>query len=226
MDSLRRVESRAHHLYVKIRLTLARFFLRLALPKDMIGLRAGRDKPVAVLPLGNVDLGILVFSCELIRLVFGAGCRLLPAFDVPVDIWDYERDILDADKLLVMLAEQDLFQKNSRVLALTELDITSKDFPLLYGYASLNKVRPVGVCSVNLLDFEDVPRWVAYGRFAKIIVHEIGHTFAISHCENKTCVMRDMKNVHIDDLGSDFCESCHLRIQLWDKVVPTPATVV
>jgi len=46
-------------------------------------------------------------------------------------------------------------------------------------------------------------------RLAKVITHEIGHIFGLSHCENISCVMHHHTSVEdIDIVGNSFCDKC------------------
>lgn len=56
-------------------------------------------------------------------------------------------------------------------------------------------------------------------RLVKICIHEIGHTLALPHCENSSCIMQDAAETikTIDQVSGDFCQRCH-------KVVSNSAT--
>jgi len=46
-------------------------------------------------------------------------------------------------------------------------------------------------------------------RFAKEVIHELGHTFGLIHCHNPSCVMRASTYVEdIDQKGMSLCTSC------------------
>ncbi|MBC8343219.1 MAG: archaemetzincin family Zn-dependent metalloprotease [Bacteroidetes bacterium] len=52
-------------------------------------------------------------------------------------------------------------------------------------------------------------------RFAKIIIHELGHTFGLIHCHIPVCVMRSSTYVEdIDQKGKDFCTPCRAKLDL------------
>ncbi|TFF63550.1 MAG: hypothetical protein EU521_01195, partial [Promethearchaeota archaeon] len=49
-------------------------------------------------------------------------------------------------------------------------------------------------------------------RVSKEAIHELGHTFGLSHCENE-CVMRYSNNLYeADKKPSTFCEICFSRL--------------
>jgi archaemetzincin len=46
-------------------------------------------------------------------------------------------------------------------------------------------------------------------RFGKVVIHEMGHSFGLIHCQNPSCIMRSSTYVEdIDQKGKDFCHSC------------------
>ena len=45
-------------------------------------------------------------------------------------------------------------------------------------------------------------------QFYKLVLHELGHTAGLPHCETKTCLMRDAKGGNPFDQEKDFCSNC------------------
>jgi archaemetzincin len=51
-------------------------------------------------------------------------------------------------------------------------------------------------------------------RFVKEVIHELGHTFGLIHCQSQTCVMRSSTYVEdIDQKSSHLCKSCRDFLQ-------------
>ncbi len=51
-------------------------------------------------------------------------------------------------------------------------------------------------------------------RFAKEIIHELGHTFGLIHCHTPSCVMRSSTYVEdIDQKKTHFCPGCRSLIE-------------
>lgn len=54
---------------------------------------------------------------------------------------------------------------------------------------------------------------ILYDRFRKVIIHELGHTFGLIHCQNPSCVMRSSTYVEdIDQKKHFLCEYCKERL--------------
>jgi len=46
-------------------------------------------------------------------------------------------------------------------------------------------------------------------RFRKVVIHELGHTFGLIHCQYPNCVMRSSTYVEdIDQKKNFFCKNC------------------
>jgi archaemetzincin len=51
-------------------------------------------------------------------------------------------------------------------------------------------------------------------RLIKEVLHELGHTLGLPHCENKKCVMVFSNSIEdVDYKGSKFCERCRELLQ-------------
>lgn len=56
-------------------------------------------------------------------------------------------------------------------------------------------------------------------RFAKEVIHELGHTFGLIHCHNINCVMRSSTYVEdIDQKETSFCPECRNLISILPAV--------
>jgi archaemetzincin len=58
-------------------------------------------------------------------------------------------------------------------------------------------------------------------RAVKEAVHELGHTFGLSHCASPRCVMRFSNSLaDTDRKGSEWCELCEQELQADRRNVP------
>ncbi|PBJ14533.1 hypothetical protein [Flavobacterium sp. ACN6] len=57
-------------------------------------------------------------------------------------------------------------------------------------------------------------------QFYKLVLHELGHTAGLPHCEIKTCLMRDAKGGNPLDEEKDFCFKCKtfLKAKGWQFI--------
>ncbi len=112
--------------------------------------------------------------------------------------------------------EQQLPAAASKVLAVTGLDLYIPVLTFVFGEARLN--GQCAVVSSYRLDnkFYGLPdnRALLQERLVKECIHELGHTYGLSHCHSPECVMQSSTYVEeIDFKSSRFCDMC------WDKSV-------
>jgi archaemetzincin len=57
---------------------------------------------------------------------------------------------------------------------------------------------------------------VQFGRFKKVIIHELGHNFGLPHCPDKKCVMTDaVESVKtIDNANPGLCKACKAKLDM------------
>lgn len=115
-----------------------------------------------------------------------------------------------AEKLLTFL-NQLAPSGYSRVLGLTATDIsTTKGQVFDWGVLGLATIDgKVGVLSSHRCARGTTTRHAQLVRFAKVAVHELGHTLGLEHCPVRGCLMEDAKgSVLTTDIEYDLCEKC------------------
>jgi archaemetzincin len=99
----------------------------------------------------------------------------------------------------------------AKLLVVTERDIFIPMLSFVYGQAQL--AGPVAVLSLARLrqEFYGLPpnRSLLLVRSRKEALHEMGHTFGLTHCGHSRCVMSLSTNIEqLDAKGSDYCDDC------------------
>ena len=136
--------------------------------------------------------------------------RRLPAIDVPPPAWDPARgqyQSVEIMKALVRAAPSDAV----RVLGLTECDLAIPLLTFLFGQALLDGMAAIVSLHRLRQEFyglapdEDVLR----ERLAKEMLHELGHTFGLTHCPKPACAMSLATHIEFVDAKSrGYCEPC------------------
>lgn len=137
----------------------------------------------------------------------------MATIDLPMTrAYNKERKQYDADKLLFDLLSFAPLNANRTVFLMRE-DLYAKGLSFVFGVA-----RGARACLISTTRLD--PRF--YGekdmekarelfkeRLIKEIIHELGHTMGLPHCENKKCVMVFSNSIEdVDAKEKDFCKYC------------------
>ena len=165
---------------------------------------------IHLLPIGDPGGGTLEYLCSALPAETGARCEILsvpfnaePAFHPGrQQYWSTQ----------ILAGMQACLRPDSwRILAVTPFDLYIPILTFVFGEAQMN--GPCAVLSTHRL------RQEIYGlppdpellrqRALKEAMHELGHTMALTHCEDYNCVMAPSHAVEWIDLkGQSLCVTC------------------
>jgi archaemetzincin len=174
------------------------------------------QKPViAIQPLVCFDTCLVDSVCAGIQRLFPADVYVLPVQDMPGNAFYAPRKRYRAEKILDYLDEH-TDTAYTKIVGLTELDIsTTKGEHVDWGIFGLGALggRPC-VVSTYRLGKDKVPYEKFVERLVKVVNHELGHTFGLSHCQNTGCLMEDAKGTikTVDRENGDFCTECREKL--------------
>jgi len=135
--------------------------------------------------LGIVDEDDLIFATQIINNFFGYDCIISDKLMIPENIY-CENNVIDAHKAIIEFNNN----YNSKTLYLTENKLKNGSMELR-GYTTLYG---------NTIIVSSKKEFMR-----ETIIHEIGHTLGLEHCEDLTCVMA----INNDEYDSgDFCLTC------------------
>lgn len=170
---------------------------------------------IAVVTAGEVDAEAAVYAEGCLRSVLKVETRRLAPLPPPAYAFDASRNQFSST--LVMHDAIGRRPKDAlRLLVLTESDIFIPILSFVYGQAQLD--GPVAVLSFARLHqrFYGLPenRPLFLDRVRKEVLHEIGHTLGLTHCEERGCSMSLSTNIQqLDTKGSDLCPGCDLLLR-------------
>ncbi len=172
-------------------------------------------KPICVVAVGAVAEEILVkIEMCLIRR-FGITTRRLPPLPEPVQAWEAQR--AQYNVIAVMRELLGICPPNAaRLLAVTEKDLFIPMLSFVFGQAQLN--GSIAIVSLARLrqEFYQLPAsaTLLLARALKESVHEMGHTFGLTHCLDKNCPMSLSTNIQqVDAKGEIFCANCTIVLR-------------
>lgn len=125
--------------------------------------------------------------------------------------FDKHRNQWDSFKLLEWLLKKFEPNKETKILALFDIDAYSSAFDFVFGEAYyLGRIAAVYLTRLKQEFYGLKPNSsLFYERLVKEDVHELGHSFGFVHCKNPRCVMNFSISLHhVDTKQRSFCQSC------------------
>lgn len=126
------------------------------------------------------------------------------------NFYDPTRSQYDANALIKFInsISQD---KHIITIGLFNVDLFIPILTYIFGQAYLGGNSAIASCfRLNNVYYglkED--KQILIDRFQKEVIHELGHTFGLLHCQNTSCVMRSSTYVEdIDQKSRNLCLSC------------------
>ncbi|MBX2992562.1 MAG: archaemetzincin family Zn-dependent metalloprotease [Bacteroidetes bacterium] len=169
-------------------------------------------KAISIVALGEVDEESLSAIEAGLWQAFGFDVRRADARPEPAGAYDAQRgqysSVLILRDLLGYVSQGDV-----RLVGVTEKDLFIPMLSFVFGQAQLNGVAAVISLARLRQEFYGLPpsRPVLISRSVKEAIHEVGHTFGLTHCADSTCPMSLSNNVRqVDVKGEDLCRNCSI----------------
>jgi len=169
-----------------------------------------RKDKIALLPLGPLSQEHLTLLREEFTRSFGKQVDFLRTMEVPDQAHNPTRKQYHSSTIL-KIVHRTLGGRYLRILALTRVDLFVPQLNFVFGEAdvlngnaiiSLARLRPEFYGLKPNLD-------LLRERVVKESIHEIGHTYNMTHCENPECVMFFSNNIRETDAKTKvFCKEC------------------
>ena len=178
-------------------------------------------KLVQLLPIGNVDDGLLRDLRPAVEEILSVPCKVLPVRLDPEFAFHGERQQYHSSEILHRM-QSFLTEDSWRVLGVAAVDLYIPILTFVFGEAQMN--GPCAVLSAHRLrqEFYGLPpdRELFRQRLIKEAVHELGHTLNLTHCEDYRCVMASSHAVEWIDLKeSVLCSVCRAAITAGGQTV-------
>jgi archaemetzincin len=166
----------------------------------------------------GVEKMLMETVAECIEKIIGTPVRMLEDLDEPAEAFVEKRNQWDSSvilRALIDLAPPDAL----RLLGVTSHDLCIPVLTFVFGQAQLDGL--VSIISTARLKPEfyglSASPDLTLERACKESIHELGHTFGLVHCGDRSCAMSLSTHVgDVDIKNAEFCRGC--RSFLRDRV--------
>jgi archaemetzincin len=155
---------------------------------------------IAVAPVGDASAEEVAALVPVLRESFGCDVVIAPAVPLPARAWNVTRRQYLSTALLDALARAKR-PEWERLLGVADVDLYIPSLNFVFGEG--DSTRGVAVFSLARLHGPPAP---FRERASTEAVHELGHTYGLTHCDDPHCVMWFSNSLReTDRKGTHFC---------------------
>jgi archaemetzincin len=169
-------------------------------------------------PIGIVDTSILADVIPYVSQEYhNAKITIHKPIPLPQSAFYKPRNRYRAEKILHYLDSINP-DKRTKIIGFTSVDIsTTKDDVYDWGIFGLGSMGGSACIFSTFRLFRMADEKLKKDRLRKLVVHELGHTFDIDHCEWVKCVMTDYKGTmaSVDETWFHLCADCRRQLNAY-----------
>jgi archaemetzincin len=166
---------------------------------------------VDIVPVGDVGPGVKREASTSLRSVYDCDVTVHDSQAIPDNSYDESREQYRAEEFIDLAKRVGTGEKN---IAITPKDLFYHRRNYVFGLAYLGGSGSV-ISTYRLHTSSDggfsqrSAEDIFSDRVRKEVVHEVGHTLGLEHCDNKFCVMNFSPTVReVDQKNESLCGSC------------------
>jgi archaemetzincin len=172
---------------------------------------------IVITPIGAIDPGWCKAVAQEIEEAFGCKSEIIPLLaDVDFAL-DPDRRQYHSTVILQKLSEM-APRRALKIIAITQVDLFIPILTHVYGEAQLGgKAAIISTCRLQEGISATASNPTMQCRLGKEAVHELGHTFTLRHCPERTCIMHYCRSIKdVDRKSNQLCRHC--RVMLKDEL--------
>lgn len=165
--------------------------------------------------LGHVDLELAYWLTRKLREIYGIEVKLSDQIRTPPEEAYNPRRHQYLSNVILEYARRTC-KGEFRILFVTELDLYVPGLNFVFGQAeSPGKYAIVSLHRLHPEFYGDKPCYRIFSeRALKEAVHELGHTYGLTHCVDSRCVMYFSNTIIDTDRKSfKFCSRCYAKLK-------------
>jgi archaemetzincin len=168
---------------------------------------------IAISPIGRIDSGLAEAISAEVQRTFGYRTEVVPVIDRVDFAFDFERRQYCSTLILERLAAAASAQA-IKLLGIATVDLFIPILTYVYGEAQIG--GKACIISTHRLN-EGISLAGAGGMFhdraVKEALHELGHTFKLTHCPDRSCIMHYCRSIQdVDRKSTQLCRHCHVLL--------------
>jgi archaemetzincin len=170
---------------------------------------------IVLIAVGKVDKEVIEVLRNDLGKVFSKQIFIGREMPEPDYAFNKKRNQYLSTAILNTISEQKEYNGYEKILGIVDHDLYVPELNFVFGEAS----RRVAIISITRLrqEFYGLPedRDLFYKRVLTEAVHELGHTYGLSHCRNPLCVMFFSNSLmDTDRKGSELCTICKNKLKI------------
>lgn len=170
---------------------------------------------ICILPVGEVEEPLLQAVEQCVRQVFGRETRRMEEVVDPEAAFDAVRR--QYSSIAIMQEVLRLCPSGAeKLLAVTECDLFIPMLSFVLGQAQLRgRIALLSLARLHQAFYGLPPdAGLTMRRALKETLHELGHTYGLTHCMDPRCPMALATTIrHLDGKSGEYCASCRIMIR-------------
>jgi archaemetzincin len=167
---------------------------------------------IGVVPVGDVpELAPKVIVAHIIGYL-NLPAEILSPLELPISAFDETQHQYNAAKILNSF-ESGPYDNYDKVIGVFDVDLFIPTFAYVFGEAKQGGKHAL-VSLYRLAKGQEAhnpPSAITCERTAKVALHELGHLYNLSHCEDKNCLMHYSGGIaDLDNIPLYFCRYCNI----------------